>query len=390
MSSADADAPQIKPRLRKRRAAAQLAAAIVLLFIFLVGVRGLSTGFKGLGAEFLDSFFAATSNPFVGLLVGLLATTLLQSSSATTSMVVALVAAPDNPLPVENAIPMIMGANMGTTVTNTLVSLGHVSRSDEFQRAFAAATVHDFFNVLAVVVLLPLELATGMLEKLSGMMATSVAGSGTIGKLPNPIKTAVKSALQPVQDLTELIGGEGSRLASGLLIGLSSLIIFLSLYFIVRTLRGLAASRVQLYITRSLGAGGAVSIIVGIVVTVMVQSSSITTSILVPLAGAGIVDLAQVLPITLGANIGTTVTALLAATAASGEMAESAVQIALVHMLFNLIAVTAVFVIPRARDVPIWLAQRLARVATRSRLTAVLYVAVLFYVLPGLLIALSR
>ena len=98
------------------------ATVLFLLFVFLVGVRALGDGFKLLGAGVLESFFLATANPFVGLMVGILATTLVQSSSVTTSMVVGLVAAPENPLPVMNAIPMIMGANIGTTVTNTIVS----------------------------------------------------------------------------------------------------------------------------------------------------------------------------------------------------------------------------------------------------------------------------
>ncbi|MEI5617209.1 thymidylate synthase, partial [Streptomyces brasiliscabiei] len=89
---------------------------------------------------------------------------LIQSSSTVTSIIVGLVA---GGLPVELAIPMIMGANIGTTVTNTLVSLGHVRYKDEFKRAFASATIHDFFNLLAVAIFLPLEMAFGILEKIS-------------------------------------------------------------------------------------------------------------------------------------------------------------------------------------------------------------------------------
>ena len=136
-----------------------------LLFMFLVGVNGLGDGFKSLGRNFLDAFFTATENPFIGLMVGLLATSLVQSSSVTTSLVVALVAAPENPLPIANAVPMIMGANIGTTVTNIIVSLAHMGRKEEFRRAFVVATCHDFFNYMAVALLLPLELLTGYLQK---------------------------------------------------------------------------------------------------------------------------------------------------------------------------------------------------------------------------------
>ncbi|MGB5159487.1 MAG: Na/Pi symporter, partial [Thermoanaerobaculia bacterium] len=132
-----------------------------LLFGFFVGLDMMGLSFKLFGKGFAEALIERTSNPFVGLFVGLLATTLVQSSSTTTSMIVALVAA--GALTIEGAIPMIMGANIGTSVTNTLVSLAHVTRREEFQRAFAGATVHDFFNWMAVLILLPLELATGFL-----------------------------------------------------------------------------------------------------------------------------------------------------------------------------------------------------------------------------------
>ena len=63
-------------------------------------------------------------------------------------------------LDVKTAIPMIMGANIGTSVTNTIVSLGQAGDRNQFRRAFGGATVHDMFNWLCVLVLLPLELAS--------------------------------------------------------------------------------------------------------------------------------------------------------------------------------------------------------------------------------------
>lgn len=104
---------------------------LILLFVFLVGIQGLGTGFKIAGHGLLDAIFAAVSNPFVGLVAGILATTLVQSSSVTTAMIVALVAGdPEHGLSVAYAIPMVMGANIGTTVTNTLVALGHIGRPE--------------------------------------------------------------------------------------------------------------------------------------------------------------------------------------------------------------------------------------------------------------------
>ena len=367
-----------------------LRAAVVglLLFIFLCGIRGMSTGFEGLGGDVLGTFFQATENPFVALVVGILATTLMQSSSVTTSMVVALVAAPDNPLPIANAIPMIMGANIGTTVTNTIVALGHMGRPEEFRRAYAAATCHDFFNFLAVAVLLPLEIMTGFLAKLSHTLA-GVVGTGGGGKYPNPLKDAAKAVVNPVKDaIYGVIPGE--QLASLVMILVSMSVIFLALYYLVKLMRNAAASRVKVYMTRALDASPYIAMLVGMVMTVIVQSSSITTSLMVPLAGAGIVTLRQIFPVTLGSNIGTTMTALLASMAAPQETAALAVQIALVHLLFNLTGIALIFTVPAIREIPLRAARGLANLAVRSKKLAILYLVFLFYVLPALLVAATR
>lgn len=361
---------------------------LVLLFIFLCAIRGMGSGFKGLGKDALDSFFAATSNPFISLVVGILGTTLVQSSSVTTSMIVAMVAAPGNPLPIANAIPMIMGANIGTTVTNTIVALAHIGRPDEFRRAFAAATCHDFFNFITVAILLPLEIATGLLQKGSLAIAQTI-GVGGGGKLPNPLKASTKAAVKPVQQaLNDVL--DNPQLAAVALVIVSIVVIFISLTYIVKTLRGLAGARMQVFLTKSLGANAYVGIIVGIIITVAVQSSSITTSVLVPLAGAGMITLEQVFPITLGANIGTTVTAILASMAAPEETAALAVQIATVHLLFNLVGIGMIYPMVATRQLPLRAANWLANVAVKSRKTAILYVLGLFYGVPAALIAVSK
>lgn len=364
----------------------RLAQVVVLLFVFLVGIRGLGTGFKGLGKPLLESLFLVTDNPFVGLAVGILATTLVQSSSVTTAMIVGLVGASENALPVANAIPMIMGANIGTTVTNTIVSLGHVARRDEFRRAFEAATCHDFFNYMTVLILLPLELATGFLRRSSELIASYISGGSGPGKLPNPIKAVTKSGVKQIQHVIENFS-EHDKVQAVILILLSAAIIFGALFMIVRTLRRLAATRLQVYITRSFGKNAYLGIVVGIVVTVMAQSSSITTSVMVPLAAAGIVTLRQVFPVNIGANIGTTVTAILASMAAPKV---GGIQIAAVHLLFNLAGTLMIYPWEKVRNIPLRLAEWLAEVAVNNKKAALFYVIALFYGLPALAILISK
>lgn len=361
---------------------------LALLFVFLVGVNGLGDGFKSLGSGLLDSFFRATENPFMGLMVGVLATTLVQSSSVSTSLIVGLVAAPANPLPLANAIPMIMGANIGTTVTNTLVSMAHMGRKQEFERAFAVATCHDFFNFLAVAIFLPLEMATGFLQKSATALSGLLTGVGGV-EYDSPLKGALKAVVSPIKEFLHAVF-PSDRVAAIALILLSGVLIYVALMLLVKTMRGFMQSRVETIVGRGLHKAPVFAILVGILVTVMVQSSSITTSLLVPLAGAGLITLEQAFPITIGANIGTTVTAALAALAATGPNARWGITIALVHFLFNLCATLLIYPFPRLREIPLNAARKLASVAVESRRWALIYVLGLFYGVPLLFAAINH
>lgn len=373
----------------KAHPVARVLAVLALLFIFLLGVNGLGDGFKSLGRGLLEAFFLATENPFMGLMVGILATTLVQSSSVTTSLIVGLVAAPENPLPLANAVPMVMGANIGTTVTNTIVAMAHMGRKQEFYRSFSVATCHDFFNYMAVALLLPLELMTGYLQKTATALSSLLTGLGGGMDYDSPIKGALKAGLVPIKGAINLVF-DSSRGQAVVLILFSALLIYIALMALVRVMRRAMHSRVETIVASGLHRAPLIGMLVGIVVTVMVQSSSITTSLLVPLAGAGLITLQQAFPITIGANIGTTVTALLAALAVTGPNARWGISIALVHLLFNITATCLIYPWKRIRSIPLSAAERLAKVAVNSRKYAILYVVVLFYGVPLLFATLNR
>lgn len=358
------------------------AGVLLLLLVFLAGVRGLGDGFKLLGGDLLDAFFSATANPFVALMVGVLATTLVQSSSVTTSMVVGLVAAPENPLPLANAVPMIMGANIGTTVTNTIVSMAHIGRPAEFRRAFSVATCHDFFNYLSVVVLLPLEIATGFLSKGATALAERIDVVGG-SSFESPLTSLLKSALAPLRALAEALFS--SAHGQGIVIIVASgVLIFGALLLIVRVLHSALLSKVESFLERSLGRSALIAIAVGCLVTAMVQSSSITTSLLVPLAGVGIITLEQAFPVTIGANLGTTLTALIASLAVAGPNAQAGIEIALTHLAFNVAGAILVYPWAPVRGFVLGLVRRFADLVTRSKMLAVTYLLLLFYALPAL------
>ena len=378
----------VNPDSHRPSVAPRLLAVLGLLFIFLVGVRGLGSGFRLLGEDLIQSFFAATENPFMGLLVGLLATTLVQSSSVTTAMIVGMVAAPENPLPLINAVPMVMGANIGTTVTATIVALGHIGRNEEFERAFPVAICHDTFNYLAVLVLLPLEMSTGLLQSSAAWFTGLLSNFGGV-VYQSPFRAALSLGLAPISTIAEtLFSTEGSRAV--FLIIVSGFLIFTALFFIVKVMRGAVQARVERAVNKALGVNAVVSILIGAIVTIMVQSSSITTSLLVPLAGAGLLSLERAFPVTLGANIGTTVTGFLAALAVSGINATAGLQIALVHLLFNLSGTLLIYPITAVRNIPLNLSRQITKLALRSRKLTLVWVALLFYGLPALGVVISR
>lgn len=126
----------------------------------------------------------------------------------------------------------------------------------------------------------------------------------------------------------------------------------------------------------------------GVVLTVLVQSSSVTTSIIVPMVGAGILTVRQIFPYTLGANIGTTITALLAALALAGDNAETGIfgiTIAFAHLLFNIFGIVLIYGIPILREVPLKMADWMGMLAYKNRWYAFLYLVSLFFLLPLLL-----
>ena len=355
-----------------------------LIYTFLVGVSSLESGIKVMGADTQESLFSSVSNPVAGLFIGILGTVLVQSSSASTSVIVGLVGT--GALGVGDAVPMVMGANIGTTVTNTLVALAHMRQSEEFKRAFAAATVHDFFNLMAVGILLPVELATGVLSTLAENISSRLVGSAG-SEWKSPIKKWVKEPVGWLKDLGDAIGAAGNVLGTFLVIA-GLVIILLSLAYITKNMRQLVADRIEASLNRVLGTGaGMVAMVLGLLITISVQSSSITTSIMIPLAAAGVVTLRNIYPVTLGANVGTTITALLAALAASRP---EALTVGIVHTLFNLGGIALLYPIPAVRYIPVRAAENLARIAVQRRVIAIAYVVTAFIVIPLLGVAILR
>ena len=349
---------------------------LAVMSLFIVALELMGDGIKGLGKTFdLEGFLAsATDSPFLGLVTGILVTSLVQSSSTTTSLVVTLVAA--GQLSVGNAVPVIMGANIGTTVTNTIVSMGHITRPVEFRRAMAGATVHDFFNWVSVAILLPLELLFGVISRTAAVIADAVPGVEGDGLGGTPFEWAAET-------LGALLGETPWLMA---LVGLA--LLFVALRYLVVVLKSLVLGRSESALDKFIFGKPLMAMAFGMVLTFLVQSSSVTTSLVIPLIGAGVLSVRQVFPYMLGSNVGTTATALLAAAVAisGGEPAAVAgLTIALCHTLFNVFGILIIYPFKPIREIPIRMAEFIGELAFKNRAYAVAYLLGLFYVLPVML-----
>jgi len=418
------------------KVAGKLTLLICCLYFFICSLSFLSDSFRMVGGRSLGAFFKNSdllNNPIVGVMIGVLVTVLVQSSSTSTSIIVGLVAAN---VPVKTAIPMIMGANIGTSVTNTIVSFTQMQDRDEFRRAFACATVHDMFNWLTVILIVIVESATGFLETITAAMVTSLGDTSGNQKPPdflkvltNPFTKAIvkldKKVLKgwAINDpkyreanitiiksckeddscfLFNMLGPQGADIgdtSAGVILLVVSLAMLCGcLMGMVKLLNSLLGDKVKEAIKEGVnkdipiyGLGwltGYLAMLVGAVLTVLVQSSSVFTSTLTPLAGAGLVSLERAYPLTLGSNIGTTSTSLLAAMAAGGAHAQDSVQIALVHLMFNIIGIAIFYPIPFMRW-PISLAQTLGDATAKYRWFALVYLFGMFLVFPGFIFLLS-
>jgi len=348
------------------------------LYLFLVGIGGMGYSFKLFGKEFSQKILEATSSPLIGLFIGILATTIVQSSSTTTSIVIGMVAA--EAIGVRSAIFMIMGANIGTTVTAKLVSLGHITRKAEFRRAFAASSVHDTFNLITVSLLYPLEYFFSILENSATWMGRIFVDVTGITKPENYLKKITAPVVEGLADLLDKI--------PWLVLLVSVVITFFMLWAIVKLLQSLVLKKLESFFDTYVFRNLAMSFVVGLILTVMVQSSSITTSLIVPLAGAGVLRLQQIFPFTIGANIGTTITGLLAALAVAGQpgidpkFVLAGATVAFAHFLFN--ASGAIIFLPfkRMRELPVLVAEWLAEVCSKNRIIPIVFIVLVFYLIP--------
>jgi sodium-dependent phosphate cotransporter len=405
MADADGPVPQdpkalaatagVIPAQPPRRSGWLYGALVLLtLYLFIVAIKLMGHGLKMAAGDpvaeaRIEEMFEFAFNPFVGLCIGVLVTSIVQSSSFTTSMTVVFVGA--GQLTLAQAVPIVMGANVGTSLTNFVVSLGHIRRTREFRRALAGACVHDFFNISSVLLFFPLEVAFNVFSKPIGAVGEALSGLGFFTFNPKEHMDIVGVAVSPFTDAADWLLPDVLALSMPLAGGLTALaailLLFAALTNLVRFLRKLVVHRISELFRNVLFGRPWSSFAVGATTTALVQSSSVTTSLAVPLVGAGVLKVRQVYPYTLGANIGTTLTCLLAALANSqSEHGAMGVATALAHLSFNLAGVAVFWPL---QQVPISLAHGFSRLACRRRWAVAAFLLGLFFAVPILVIAIA-
>jgi sodium-dependent phosphate cotransporter len=371
----------------KKNSAKQIALRVlfltVIMFFFLMSLKLMSTGFKSFGKEAMHDLIKGTENPFVGLFVGLLATAIIQSSSTTTSMVVGFVGA--GLLPLTHAVPVILGANIGTSVTSTIVSIGHISNKKEFRKAIAAATAHDFFNILMVAAVLPLQLLTGFLSNMAlwlNDMLLAMISFGDTESSPGGFE-GLDAIIKPPVHLLHDVWFNGNGYFT---VPIALIILLFSLRMLSKTLKAIFIGKNKKAFEARIFGNPYKAMGWGFGLTAAVQSSSVTSSLTVPLVASGVISLRKAFPFLLGANIGTTITALIASLTDANQ---GAVTIALCHFLFNAIGVFFFLLIPQMRKIPIKMARKLGYWTMKNRLIGFAYILVVFFILPFILIYIS-
>lgn len=378
----------VKIKKSKYETLNRVVALLIFLWIFLLSIKLLGEVFKHFFSEQAQNLIAnATDDPFVSLFIGILATAIIQSSSSTTSIIVAFVAS--GSMTYMNAIPMVLGANIGTSVTGIIVAFGQVRNKLEFKRSFSAAIVHDFFNTFGVILFLPLELYTHYLSGTAKYLTDLLLGSSSV-TFDSPLDALVKSASQWIElSIAGVFGcvSDGKCHYNGwlltVMIIVSLSLLFTALYYISAIMKKILIGKFEKIIHKFIFNHTLTAFLFGVIFTLLVQSSSVTISLIVPLVGAGIFTLDQIFPYAVGANIGTTITGMLAALVSGNA---NAITIALVHTLFN---ISGAIVFLPLRVIPVASAKWFSNKCYQNRLWAFGYVIVMFFIVPIMIIFLN-
>ncbi len=364
--------PVDQPNRRKNLFKGIISFALTLL-LFAFSLELMVKALALVGSRATDMMLTYELGPFVGLFVGLLCTAILQSSSTVTAALVAVVAS--GSISLANAVPIILGANIGTTLTSTLVSFGFISNRKTFQRAISSASMHDFFNIFTVLIVLPLE----YFFQIYTHTATALAQYIPIINLDN-LFSAKWLSLDPLVFWLVNIINNGT-----VVVVISMVLLFASIKLLAKIIYRYLDYELKSTF-ESLFQTEWKALSTGTLLTMLVQSSSLTTSLIVPLSATRKVQLSKAFPFIIGCNLGTTITALVVGI----FMSPTALAIGIVHFLFNLTGVVMLMPFRKIRHSIVSLCIWLGIMTVKYRVIGLLYLIGMFFITPFLLIYFSQ
>lgn len=357
----------------------------VLLYVIVVAIHLLMHGITGLGFGDFSALIENTRNPITCLALGALATFLVQSSTVVTTITVAAVGG--GLIGIREATMVILGANIGTCFTALLVAFAYARSREQLRQALAAAITHWFFNIASVAFFFPIELIFHPLERLSHLLAHLTTG-GTEHSIPTG--GLVRILVTPLIDaFCDLLGHTPVTAIVSIILG--GLLIAGSVQLLTILLRTLMAYRSHVLLEQSKERKESIwaEFGLGLGLTLLTHSSSATTSATVPFAGTGTLGTRGALGIVLGANLGTTLTAVLAAITIPGSSGTVALQAAFIHVLINLIGVAAVLFTRPLADAIVRVSESLGRISAEHRTAALGLWFASYIALPALLVWLN-
>ena len=353
----------------------QYAQVFFALLLFIFAIDLLTVGVGNINGGIALEILNATKNPFISLFIGLLVTALIQSSSTVTASLVAIVASGN--LTLQQAVPIVLGANIGTTLTSTLVSLSYLMNKKEFRRALSAGISHDIFNILTVILLLPLEIYFGFLSNTASHIAGWFASD-------NSFEGPIVYNRMFTRTWTEWIVNQINHPVASMI--LSVVLVFLAIKVLSTAMYKSFIKNTFQDINKVIFQKTGLAFFYGLFFTAAVQSSTVTTSLVVPLVASKKVTLSRVFPFIIGANIGTTMTAVIA----SIYKPEAAIALALVHVIFNSLGALIFLPIPGIRKIPVWMANFMGKISLKYRVVVFAYILLTFFIIPFLLIYFTK
>lgn len=362
----------MKPSLKYAIAIVDLVLAI---YIFIIGINGLSEALSIILDDYISTTFLHTilyklENPFFGLLVGIVGTAILQSSSTTSAIIIATVSS--GVLSVRTALPIIIGTNFGTTITNTIVALFQRKKNqDSYEQALAASMLHDFYNLITLSIMFPLEITYHFIENMAFKIYGFYSGSSNLlGRFSNPLNSSIEYFTDIIKIITNDEPVWYTIVSLALIIG--------SLSMLVHLLKKIFLKSIKKELSQKLFATRFRSWASGVFSTMIIQSSSVTTSLVVPLAASKELTLEQIYPYTVGANIGTGLTAFIAAV----SLNPIALIAALISLIYDVTATILVFINPLLSWLPVYLAKQFGYYGAKYKRLPLIYIVITFIVIP--------